>query len=504
VEAIPALLHVSVFLFLAGLVISLFNIHHTVAYVALAASVVCVVVYTAITIMPAIYYNSPYTSPFSTTAWYISWKAMSDLLKTSNQIASFVGRHTGFSRDSSALPLRGKASPNEASPTDMSAAAYDEALRSDKGMISRALGWTLDRTDEEGELVQFAAGVPGFSRSSEVKDSVSILEEAPTCSTLHDTLWRNIIILLARSAKPGMLPDSKLLPESVRQERIKICLEALYFLPRAIETLLRYATRAIERDNKDDTAVLSTVFRSVASWCIAERLSKPDRTIHRDVTVAAQCVAAVLGTYKPDEESKPIVMRQLKIEDPDILNEYMAHNDSLLLRNLNIFLEYTALEYLETNPEKYSIVLSTTSLAIRKFTVMKAKPELQGEYENLKERIRLHITGSSSENASTNANKLLSMLLRPPLPRPPRNSRAAPFSPPPPPEDVPDLATIPTSSTLPARTSPPPSLHPVSPYSRNASISMASPTSYSSSPYNEAYPLMTTQSPNRFSHSPVS
>ncbi len=36
VEAIPALLHVSVFLFLTGLVISLFNIHHTVAYVVLA------------------------------------------------------------------------------------------------------------------------------------------------------------------------------------------------------------------------------------------------------------------------------------------------------------------------------------------------------------------------------------------------------------------------------------------------------------------------------------
>ncbi|KAI0292178.1 hypothetical protein BC826DRAFT_882965, partial [Russula brevipes] len=65
VEAIPALLHVSVFLFLAGLVISLFNIHHTLAYVILTATSACAVVYAIITVMPAIYHDSPYTSPLS-------------------------------------------------------------------------------------------------------------------------------------------------------------------------------------------------------------------------------------------------------------------------------------------------------------------------------------------------------------------------------------------------------------------------------------------------------
>ncbi|KAI0246354.1 hypothetical protein BJV78DRAFT_1086515, partial [Lactifluus subvellereus] len=65
VDAIPALLHVSVFLFLAGLVISLFSIHHTIAYIILTATIVCAIVYITITVMPVIHPASPYHSPFS-------------------------------------------------------------------------------------------------------------------------------------------------------------------------------------------------------------------------------------------------------------------------------------------------------------------------------------------------------------------------------------------------------------------------------------------------------
>ena len=63
VEALPALLHISVFLFLAGLVISLFTIHHTVAYITLSATVACILFYAAITVMPIVYHDSPYMSP---------------------------------------------------------------------------------------------------------------------------------------------------------------------------------------------------------------------------------------------------------------------------------------------------------------------------------------------------------------------------------------------------------------------------------------------------------
>jgi hypothetical protein len=108
VEAIPALLHVSVFLFLTGLVISLFTIHHTVAYVVLAATAICFLVYTAITVMPVIYYDSPYTSPFSASAWYIRRKTALAVLNTVDRVVDFYMRFVWNRKCQTTASLRKK------------------------------------------------------------------------------------------------------------------------------------------------------------------------------------------------------------------------------------------------------------------------------------------------------------------------------------------------------------------------------------------------------------
>ena len=415
VEAIPALLHISVFLFLAGLVISLFNIHHTIGYVVLAASVACAVVYAAITVLPAIYHDSPYTSPFSAPVWYVSRKTILALLKAVDHIANFVKKHTSLGGTGAVLPLSSKEPPGNASglkerlSRDMTRAANHVALRPDKGVVARALGWTLDRMDEEGELVQFAAGIPGFFRSTEVKDAVSILEEAPNCSKSHSGLYRHITNLLIRSALPGLLPDSKLLSKSVRKERIKICLEALYFLPGAIKNILRRAA-----DKKDDKTVinaLSPVLQFVESWRVAERLSTSNRRIHPDVTIAAQCVAAVLASQTPDKQTEPIIMQFLRVKIK-YRDNYMSQPSSLRLRNLNRFLENTALMNIEMNPEKFSIVVSAACLAKKGLNFEDAWLKLREEYETLLTRIASFMTGSSSENAGRNATELYSELAK--------------------------------------------------------------------------------------------
>ncbi|KAF8260142.1 hypothetical protein EI94DRAFT_1612069, partial [Lactarius quietus] len=51
VDAIPTLIHISMFLFFTGLVISLFSVHHSIAYIILVATVVCGLVYMMITVM---------------------------------------------------------------------------------------------------------------------------------------------------------------------------------------------------------------------------------------------------------------------------------------------------------------------------------------------------------------------------------------------------------------------------------------------------------------------
>jgi hypothetical protein len=364
VEAIPALLHISVFLFLAGLIISLFTIHHTVAYIVLATTVVCTLVYTAITVMPAIYHDSPYTSPFSAPAWYISQRMALAVFITVDRVAGFLGKYLSliYSGKGWMTPLLCKkvSSCRKLLSRDMTEAAHAAAARADSQRDAQALGWTLDQLDEEGELVKFAAGIPGFSLSTEVENPVAILEKAPHSSNLHCDLSRHITLMLIRASKPGLLRGSKLLPGPVREQRMTVCLTALYYLPHAIEKVLK---RAALYPSREVVAGFSPILQSAESWRIAEGLSKPKRRIDLAVTIGAQCVAAVIASQPPDKQMQPILMQHLNIEDPHIFSRYLEPFDSILLKNLNQFLKNTALKFIER--EDFNIILWTLRLIKR-------------------------------------------------------------------------------------------------------------------------------------------
>jgi Family of unknown function (DUF6535) len=71
VEAIPALIYLSLFLFFAGLLIYLFNVNHTV-FCAVAWSVAAsAATYLLITFMPILWLDSPYYAPLSSLAFRV-------------------------------------------------------------------------------------------------------------------------------------------------------------------------------------------------------------------------------------------------------------------------------------------------------------------------------------------------------------------------------------------------------------------------------------------------
>jgi hypothetical protein len=72
VEAMPLLLHISVFLFLAGLVDFLFPINDTVAFYILGYISAFISVYAILTVLPNLVLNCPYRTPLSGFAWRIS------------------------------------------------------------------------------------------------------------------------------------------------------------------------------------------------------------------------------------------------------------------------------------------------------------------------------------------------------------------------------------------------------------------------------------------------
>jgi hypothetical protein len=71
VEALPALLHLSLFLFFAGLAVFIFNINHTVFKVTISWVGFCTGIYMCITLMPTFRHDSPYYAPLSSLAWYL-------------------------------------------------------------------------------------------------------------------------------------------------------------------------------------------------------------------------------------------------------------------------------------------------------------------------------------------------------------------------------------------------------------------------------------------------
>ncbi|KAF8266731.1 hypothetical protein EI94DRAFT_1584058, partial [Lactarius quietus] len=72
VATMPTLLHISVFLFFAGLVEFLFPIYATVAHATLGCIGAFTIAYAILTALPNIYVNCPYATPLSGLTWRIS------------------------------------------------------------------------------------------------------------------------------------------------------------------------------------------------------------------------------------------------------------------------------------------------------------------------------------------------------------------------------------------------------------------------------------------------
>ncbi|KAH9053310.1 hypothetical protein EDB87DRAFT_1569408 [Lactarius vividus] len=82
VATMPRLLHISVFLFFAGLVDFLFPIYATVAYATLGCVLVFALAYVILTILPNIFLNCPYATPLSSCTWRVSQFFVIVFLKT--------------------------------------------------------------------------------------------------------------------------------------------------------------------------------------------------------------------------------------------------------------------------------------------------------------------------------------------------------------------------------------------------------------------------------------
>ena len=319
VEALPALLHISVFLFFAGLIVFLSTIHHTVFSAVLCCMSLCIGLYLCITLLPIFRHDSPYYTPLTTIAWFcatgISWVVLRMLKTISSELhgrklVSLDGWYKisviehrqskrffrGFTRDTEDIAFR--------LPTDIDV---------------RGLSWTFNSLEEDNELEEFLAGIPGFLSSHEVTNPANVLKEV---IDRVPSMAYTVFLFIERTFSSGLVS------EAIQARRKIVYMRALDLVTHLLPVTFYQALHCWESDHNPT----AHIFGSLDFWLLAEAHSHDDDP---DVAISAQCMAAVMAT-SVQERDQPwfnLVMRQLDISE-DVLHTYLDHGDSVLLANL--------------------------------------------------------------------------------------------------------------------------------------------------------------------------
>ena len=167
-EAVPGLLHISLFLFFAGLADSTMNVSTTIGVATTVPIGICGLLYIFITFAPVIYSQSPYQTSFSGVIWYAVQKL----------------------RDRRSKDLDGESgsvSTNMAQG-QMQLSMEETADRKDRD--KRAIRWLLDNMTEDAEMESFVMAIPGSLKGLGVWAEWSKEEEETTLVAQPSSCWR--------------------------------------------------------------------------------------------------------------------------------------------------------------------------------------------------------------------------------------------------------------------------------------------------------------------------
>jgi Family of unknown function (DUF6535) len=336
VEALPTLLHTSLFLFFSGLLIFLFNIDHTVFSVVVWWVGLTMGVYGCITVIPIFRQDSPYYAPLSLTAWLI----YTCVAYGAFHILRFI---TPLDCCSSAVRIH------------FDRLIYDYERQLSRGMLKAAQGsasklsveidgqvlkWTYDALDEDHEPLQFFEGIPGFCSSEVVDMSLGFLIRTCSASSLSD---------------------------EVRQRRIAVCFQAI--------DALNYAF--LSHGFVEKAFGLGSLNGILGSIQMGHALKSrfrhsDDYTAFCAQTIVAGIIATVPGR---DYHWKTLVKDQSGISDV-VHQDYLAHGDSVLLANLIHINRQFARLYYKHCLSSMEVIQQTIS----RFDIRNTLPGLQHDF----------------------------------------------------------------------------------------------------------------------------
>jgi Family of unknown function (DUF6535) len=349
VEALPAMLHLSLFLFFTGLAIYLFNINHTVFnavvwWVGLAGGV-----YVFITLMPIFWHDSPYYAPLSSTVWFF----YAGIPYAVSKIFQFLQNH-GFRF----IPYLPSYIYFDRFYEGMTKSVQETGSILSTEINSRIITSTIQALDEDKELEQFFEAIPGFCSSDVVYNFQLIFDSVD---------WR---LALAFSRFLTHTLTSSIVLEEDKRRRVVICLKA-------VNTVHLF---------RSSMAILGSIFvygvdlvlRSVE---IGESLRSSGDLNPGLCTrgIIAGVIASVPDSER-DDRWMALTKDQLGVSE-EVLRCYLAHGDSVLLANFIHIIHPLFRSCLEDIPSTFvDLFLITETLS--KFDIRKRNtlPALQHDF----------------------------------------------------------------------------------------------------------------------------
>ena len=295
IEALPTLLHLSLSLFLAGLLIFLFNVNQTAFKAVVGWVGLFVGVYACITFMPIFRYDSPFYAPLSSTVWflyagtlYAVFKVLSLLPGSRDSFRDLKDRYRGW-------VLEG-----------VEKAAEDTASDRSSKVDCRILESTIGALYEDEATERFFGAIPGFCDSQVVRSRLPSFLRTKIRQLMDGFLDRTFLSeSVSESTKIGRLTtclnaaDAALGPFVVSRTLVNIFDGRWHDAPQSIK--MGYALRR---------------------WC-----NSRDEWI---ALTARSLLASIIAVQKRDNRWIALVEEQFGLPDR-VLRDNIPHGDSVLL-----------------------------------------------------------------------------------------------------------------------------------------------------------------------------
>ena len=347
-DVVPTLLHLSVFLFFAGLLILLRHISHTVFNAVVGWVVLCVVIYAYITFLPICQPPNPHYAPISSLAWYVYANILYPplVLPVKRMICNMNVRHPA-----ACLLKRVEEKTEEI--------ILGETPKLDAGILESL---ALVILCEDGAQEKFFEVIPGFYGSQ-------VVHMQNVKSFLSPTFFTNFRYAVNRFLDQTLSSDS--VSELVRSRRLLTCLNATQNVLGDVAGM-SIAYKIIRRGNWNEIPPSPEIGHTLRSW-----LNTTDTDSSRFL-IASCMIARIIATAEERDDTWMALARSQLGVTEEVLTSYLEHGDSVLLANL---IKTTRL-FFEKGLQFEGILRSISG-----FDVKETLPELQHDFCKLWDEI---------------------------------------------------------------------------------------------------------------------